>query len=76
MTELRHLLSDFRDYCRAGFISIDYIQRTWVKAGDVDSVLVTRYEYLYRLYPPKFPAILESTLTEEELQELKEPNLR
>jgi hypothetical protein len=76
VTELRRLLSDFRDYCRAVFISINHIQRTWVKAGDVDSVLNTMYEYLYRLYPPKFPAILESTLTEKELQELREPELR
>ncbi len=74
--ELRRLLSNFRDYCRAVFISIDHIQRTWVKAGDVDSVLTTMYEYLYRLYPPKFPAILESTLSEEELQKLKKPHLR
>lgn len=76
ITELRRLLSNFRDYCRAVFISIDYIQRTWVKAGDVDSVLNTMYVYLYRLYPPKFPAILESTLTEEEIQKLNKPNLR
>lgn len=76
ITELKRLLSSFRDYCRAVFISIDYIQRTWVKAGDIESVLVTMYEYLYKLYPPKFPAILESTLTDEELRELKKPQLR
>lgn len=74
-TELRRLLSNFRDYCRAVFISIDHIQRTWVKAGDVDSILTTMYEYLFTLYPPKFPAILESTLTEEELKQLKKPEL-
>jgi len=75
ITELKRLLSSFRNYCRAVFISIDHIQRTWVKAGDVDTILTTMYEYLYRLYPPKFPAILESTLTEEELQKLKKPEL-
>ncbi|HEX75264.1 MAG TPA: glycoside hydrolase [Dehalococcoidia bacterium] len=75
-TELRHMLFNFREYCRAVFISIDRIQRTWVKAGDVDTVLTAMYEYLYRLYPPKFPAILQSTLSEEELEELKKPKLR
>lgn len=75
-TELRRLLMNFRDYSRAVFISIDHIQRTWVKAGDPDSVLTTMYEYLFRLYPPKFPAILESTLSEEELQNLNNPELR
>ncbi|MBM3118107.1 MAG: glycoside hydrolase [Chloroflexi bacterium] len=76
VTELRRLLINFREYCRAVFISIDHIQRTWVKAGDVDTVLTAMYEYLYRLYPPKFPAILQSTLSEEELQKLKKPELR
>jgi len=76
ITELRRLLIDFREYCRAVFISIDHIQRTWVKAGDVDTVLTAMYEYLYRLYPPKFPAILQSTMSEEELQKLKKPELR
>jgi hypothetical protein len=76
VTELRRLLINFREYCRSVFISIDHIQRTWVKAGDVATVLTAMYEYLYRLYPPKFPAILQSTLSEEELQELKKPELR
>jgi len=76
VTEFRRLLFNFREYCRAVFISIDYIQRTWVKAGDVDTVLTAMYDYLYKLYPPKFPAILESTLTDEELRELKKPELR
>lgn len=76
ITELRRLLINFREYCRSVFISIDHIQRTWVKAGDVDTVLTAMYEYLYRLYPPKFPAILQSTMSEEELQKLKKPELR
>jgi hypothetical protein len=76
MTELRRLLINFREYCRAVFISIDYIQRTWVKAGDVDTILTVMYDYLYRLYPPKFPDILESTMSEEELEQLKRHELR
>lgn len=55
---LTGLLSGLRDYCRAVFLSLDHIQRTWVKAGDTETVLTTMYEYLYELYPPKFPHIL------------------
>jgi hypothetical protein len=59
--ELHGLLYELRGYCRAMFISLDHLQRTWSKAGDTDTVLVTMYEYLYELYPPKFPSILMST---------------
>lgn len=52
------------------------LQLIWVKAGDVATVLTAMYEYLYRLYHPKFPAILQSTLNEEELQKLNNPDLR
>ncbi|HIE17832.1 MAG TPA: glycoside hydrolase [Dehalococcoidia bacterium] len=76
IAELRRLLINFREYCRAVFIAIDHIQRTWVKAGEVDSVLTAMYEYLYRLYPPKFPAMLQSTMSEDELRRLKNPEVR
>jgi hypothetical protein len=33
------------------------------------------YDSLYRLYPPRFPQILESTMSEEELRFLKKPEL-
>jgi hypothetical protein len=62
---LTGLLSGVRDYCRAVFLSLDHIQRTWVKAGDTETVLTTMYEYLYELYPPKFPHILESCLNQK-----------
>ena len=59
--ELNGLLSRFRDYCRVIFLSLDHIQRTWIKAEDTNTVLTTMYEYLYELYPPKSPPILVST---------------
>ncbi|MFH1638993.1 MAG: glycoside hydrolase, partial [Chloroflexota bacterium] len=62
VAELHGLLSAFRGYCRATFLSLEHIQRTWVKAGDTGEVLTAMYDYLYDLYPPKFPSILMSTL--------------
>lgn len=58
---VRGILSELRSYCRAMFVSLDHIQRTWIKAGNTDALLTTMYEYLYELYPPKFPSILMST---------------
>jgi len=75
LSEMRRLLVSTRDYCRSVFISIDHIQRVWIKAGNTDSVLTTMYDSLYRLYPPKFPEILASTLSEDELRLLKNPEL-
>jgi len=72
---LRHYLASFRDYCREVFLSIDQIQRAWMEAGDTETLLTNMYHYLYELYPPRFPAILESTLTEEELREAHCPKL-
>ncbi|MBI2919201.1 MAG: glycoside hydrolase [Chloroflexi bacterium] len=73
---LRGLLSGLRDYCRAVFVSLDRLQRVWGYSGNVDFVLLKMYDYLYELYPPRFPAILESTLTEDELRQARHPVLR
>ena len=66
--ELHGLLTNFRDYCRAVFISLDHLQRVWSRSGNVERLLLKMYDYLFELYPPRFPAILESTLTEEEIK--------
>ena len=74
--ELRGLLVGLRDYCRAVFISLDHLQRVWSRSRNVDYVLLKMYDYLYEIYPPRFPAILESTLSEEELEAVNHPQLR
>ncbi len=74
--ELRALLGDFCEYCRAVFISLDHIQRVWGRSGNVERLLLHMYDYLFALYPPLFPQILESTLTEKEISEALHPTLR
>ncbi len=73
--ELRGLLISFRDYCRAVFVSLDRLQRVWSRSGNVERLLLKMYDYLFELYPPRFPAILESTLTEEEIRAASQPPL-
>ena len=69
-------LADLREYCRAVFLALDHLQQVWVHSGNVEYLLLKMYDYLYKLYPPQFPAILESTLTEEEIEMANRPALR
>ncbi|MBI4187426.1 MAG: glycoside hydrolase [Chloroflexi bacterium] len=73
--ELRGLLTNFREYCRAVFISLDHLQRVWGRSNNVERVLLKMYDYLFALYPPLFPSILESTLSEEEIEAATRPVL-
>lgn len=52
------MLKQIQEHCLAAFMSFDSIQRVW---GKVDSeYLVERmYEYLYGIYPPLMPSLLD-----------------
>jgi len=76
LNELRGLLTNFRGYCRAVFISLDHLQRVRSRSGNVEHLLLKMYDYLFELYPPRFPAILKSTMTEEEIRTVSHPTLR
>jgi hypothetical protein len=55
----QRVLLETREHCRNVFLSLDHLQRTWMAAGEVDSLVEAMYRYLYDLYPPRFPEILE-----------------
>ncbi len=74
--ELRGLLNSLRDYCRAVFISLDCLQRAWSHSRNVERLILTMYDYLFDIYPPRFPTILESTLSEDELEAVNRPLLQ
>jgi len=70
------LLSGLRDYCRGVFMATDCLQRAWGYASDnLDLMLTCMYDYLYELYPPLFPDILESTSSQMELERINNPEL-
>ena len=52
-------LMEAREHCRSIFLSLDHIQRAWEKSGDLDFMRAVIYKYLYQLYPPKLPKLLE-----------------
>ncbi|MBN1617080.1 MAG: hypothetical protein JW875_07180, partial [Spirochaetales bacterium] len=74
--EFNKLLTEFKEYCRSVFLSFDHLQRVWIHSGNEEYLLFKMYDYLFKLYPPLFPAILVSTLTEEEIKKADRPILR
>ena len=55
----RRVLLEAREHCRNVFLCLDHLQRTWMAAGEVDFLIDAMYRYLYDLYPPRFPEILD-----------------
>jgi hypothetical protein len=47
-----------RDYCQAVFMSTEHIQRIWMKISDTEFAVEKMYEYLYNIYPPIFPGMI------------------
>ena len=62
---LNRLIRELKGYCREVFVATDHIQRTWGFITDLDSMLLTMYQHLYKVYPPKFPKIFRELLPEE-----------
>jgi hypothetical protein len=57
----RELLGRVRDHLAAVFLALDHLQRTWAHA-DPEFLITTMYRYLYDLYPPKGPQLLDEVL--------------
>jgi hypothetical protein len=62
---LNRLIRELKGYCREVFVSTDHIQRTWGYINDADSMLLTMYQHLYQIYPPKFPKMFRQLLPKE-----------
>ncbi|RQD77238.1 MAG: glycoside hydrolase [Candidatus Syntrophonatronum acetioxidans] len=59
-----------QDYSQALFMATDHIQRIWALVPDVDFMVENMYEYLYDLYPPLFPGLLNrvDSMSREEIE--------
>jgi len=62
---LNRLIRELKGYCREVFVATDHIQRAWGYINDLDSMLLTMYQHLYEIYPPKFPKMFRELLPEE-----------
>ncbi len=62
---LNRLIRELKGYCREVFVATDYIQRAWGYISDLDSMILTMYQQLYEIYPPRFPTMFRELLPEE-----------
>lgn len=59
---LNRLIRELKGYCREVLVAIDHIQRAWIYISDIDAMILTIYQQLYGIYPPKFPTIFRELL--------------
>ncbi|MGI6308398.1 MAG: glycoside hydrolase [Dethiobacteria bacterium] len=57
--KMEKILLALRDYCQAVFMSTEHIQRIWGKIPDTEFMVEKMYKYLYEIYPPLFPSMLD-----------------
>lgn len=60
-----------QDYSLAVYMATDSIQRIWGISQDPDLLVDLMYKYLYKIYPPQFPQMVEKidSLSEEEVDD-------
>jgi hypothetical protein len=62
---LNRLIRELKGYCREVFVATDHIQRAWGYINDINAMILTMYQHLYEIYPPKFPTMFRELLPEE-----------
>ncbi|NMD43560.1 MAG: glycoside hydrolase [Firmicutes bacterium] len=70
ITRMKQLLSLMQEYCQALFMATEYLQKIWGELPDVEFMVDRMYEYLYELYPPLFPEMINriDAMSREELK--------
>ncbi|TYO96934.1 glycoside hydrolase [Desulfallas thermosapovorans] len=56
---LEDFLKLLREYSQGVYMATDYIQAIWSKSPDTEYLVDKMYHYLYKIYPPLFPAMLD-----------------
>jgi hypothetical protein len=62
---LNRLIRELKGYCREVFVATDHIQRAWGYIDNIDTMIVTMYQHLYEIYPPRFPTVFKELFPEE-----------
>ncbi len=62
-------LTLLQEFSQAVFMSTEFIQKIWSEAPDVEFMVDHMYYYLYNLYPPGFPKLVEriDSMSEEDI---------
>ena len=69
------ILALVQEHCKEAYLAVNEIQRAWMCIDDTAGMIEEMYDYLYDLYPPKFPAILRDLLSAEEMALVDDPPL-
>ncbi len=76
---LQDLLKLLQEYSQGVYMATDYIQAIWSKSPDTEYLVDKMYHYLYEIYPPQFPAMLDriDVMNEQDVEDyfasLKQP---
>jgi hypothetical protein len=57
--DMHRFLTLLQEYSLAVYMATDCIQRIWEKSGNPEFLVEKMYHYLYDVYPPLFPAMIE-----------------
>ncbi len=72
---LSRMLALLQEHCKEAYLALNEIQRAWMCIDDTAAMLEEIYGYLYEAYPPKFPEILRSMLSADEIAVIDTPPL-
>lgn len=57
--DLYSFLRLLQEYSQAVYMATDKIQRIWAESGNADFLVEKMYHYLYDIYPPLFPEMID-----------------
>jgi len=68
---IKQMLLLMQEYSLAVFMATDYLQKVWGVAPDPEFLVDRMYEYLYRVYPPLFPQMIDriDAMNEKEIED-------
>lgn len=71
ISKMKQVISLMQDYCQALYMATDHLQKIWGAVPNVEHMVDCMYDYLYDVYPPLFPIILEriDNMTEREIED-------
>lgn len=56
---IQTFIGELQGYCQAVYMATDFIQQIWGVCPDSEYMVDKMYHYLYRIYPPLFPAMID-----------------
>jgi hypothetical protein len=71
LAELDKLIILLMEYSKGVYMATDYIQKIWWEVPDANYLVAKMYHYLYNVYPPLFPSMIETidAMKETEVKE-------